>query len=84
MKDKKKTKARIGQDLLNLYLDFYDGRIDKRLIKFRIRKDIILPIMVEKDLEEIKEKIKSNFYNSPFALEKTVESILKLEEFRIN
>ncbi len=84
MKEKKKTKTKIGKDLLNLNFDFYDGTIDKSLIKFRVRKDIVLPLMVERDLNEIRDKIRSNFYNSPYVVEKTIEAILNLEEFRIN
>jgi len=84
VKEKNKNKAKILQDLLYLCPDFFDGRIDKNLVKFRIKKGIVLPMTVEKDLEEIKEKVRSNFYNSPFVLEKTVEAILNLEEFRIN
>jgi hypothetical protein len=84
VKEKKKTKAKIGRDLLNLNLDFYDGTIDKSRIKFRVRKDFILPLTVERDLIEIKEKIRNNFYSSPYVLEKTIEAILNLEEFRTN
>jgi len=84
VKEKKKTKTKIGKDLLNLNFDFYDGTIDKSLIKFRVRKDIVLPLMVERDLNEIRDKIRSNFYNSPYVVEKTIEAILNLEEFRIN
>ncbi|RJP67077.1 MAG: hypothetical protein C4539_10585 [Ignavibacteriales bacterium] len=84
MKEKKKTKTKIGQGLLNLNFDFYDGTIDKSLIKFRVRKDIVLPLLVERDLNEIRDKIRSNFYSSPYVIEKTIEAILNLEEFRIN
>lgn len=82
--EKNKTGKNTPKDLIYINPDFFDGRVDRSLIKFRIKNDIILPLMVEKDLETIKEKIKSNFYSSPYILEKVAEAIINLEDFNIN
>ena len=80
MKNKKTTKTKIVRGLYYPHPGFFISSLEKDLVKFRVGKDCILPLAVEKDLELIKEKIKNNFYDSPFVLEKTVESILNLED----